>query len=249
MSKNGYIGYLENQVEHLTNKVDELTKEKNEAIKHGEDYYRDYKELFRVHKELSEKFESVERRLKHLLESDFIATFDKVNLISKQYVREIEIADRIHDEWIKLKAMELGRRVSERTNEASKSMNDLAKATKEFASTLSVKGDDEESSVVLLPRACSVEDDNYPKGVKVLCTFHRWVDKEEIIITFKEGGSFYCEKVREIFNKTGNIINLDGCVAKSCRVTTTYGLVEYPDGTMKYVKPEKITFKKDVVSL
>lgn len=38
---------------------------------------------------------ALEKRLKHLLQSEFIATFDRVNVNTKEYVRDIRDADDI----------------------------------------------------------------------------------------------------------------------------------------------------------
>lgn len=49
-------------------------------------------------KELTEENENFEKRLRHLLQSDFIASFDEVNIKTKEYFRDISEADELMDE-------------------------------------------------------------------------------------------------------------------------------------------------------
>lgn len=95
-------------------------------------------------------------------------------------------------------------------------------------------------------RTCVVEEKECGKPFrKVFCAFHRWVDKEEIVISFRENANWsVVDYVRTKANE-GVILNPDNCVSKTCKISATFGLVEYPDGHMVYVKPENITFKEE----
>lgn len=49
-------------------------------------------------KEITEENENFKKRLRHLLQSDFIASFDEVNIKTKEYFRDISEADELMDE-------------------------------------------------------------------------------------------------------------------------------------------------------
>ena len=69
----------------------------NEPVKACRDLAEEQRQLSEWLKELKElrwKNEDILRRLKHLLESKYIAEFDKVDPITKEYIKDIRLADR-----------------------------------------------------------------------------------------------------------------------------------------------------------
>jgi len=71
--------------------------------------------------------------------------------------------------------------------------------------------------------------------------FHRWVESDKVIFEITNG--LTVNEVRHapnLFNNH-NIIHPPGSDVKT--IKSFYGLVEYEDGTMEKVDPEKIKFK------
>lgn len=82
-------------------------------------------------------------------------------------------------------------------------------------------------------RPCTVD------GIKAL--FHRWVESEKVILETK--CMMTVEAKKEIVSNFMENNFVDDPYAGIRTVKTFYGLVEYEDGTVEKVDPEKIIFK------
>lgn len=75
--------------------------------------------------------------------------------------------------------------------------------------------------------------------------FHRWIDKDEVLIKFS---TFLSEddiaEMLEIY-RTKSILPSNAGVEK---VKTTFAIVEYEDGTIDEVRPQQIRFADDKIN-
>lgn len=73
--------------------------------------------------------------------------------------------------------------------------------------------------------------------------FHRWMDADEAVITVsaKLDPRSYAKLTRDVSQRLLQSTPLPNCVDAQI-VRHTYGLIEYLDGTVEQVKPERIKF-------
>lgn len=71
--------------------------------------------------------------------------------------------------------------------------------------------------------------------------FHRWVESDKAL--FENVALMTYEMKAEQINQFNNFGMVDNMCTKLRVIKSFYGLVEYEDGTMEKVDPEKIKFK------
>lgn len=81
-------------------------------------------------------------------------------------------------------------------------------------------------------RLCLVDDQP--------ATFHRWVEEVKTLLRINCFVSLQeMAEIRRRFDETGVVQN--GCDTETVRVL--FALIEYPDGTVEKVKPERVRFQ------
>ena len=74
--------------------------------------------------------------------------------------------------------------------------------------------------------------------------FHRWIDKEQLIIKFSE--YLYKDTIMDIYRE----YRQSGLLPNSCKtekITMSFAIVEYEDGTVAEVEPLKIRFADEKI--
>lgn len=198
-----YINELETKLFKLNNELANVKEDNARLIREDKDWRNNYYTLS------NEKIK-LQNRLSHLLESNFIASFDDIDLISREYKRNISEADKINKEWGEYKHLSYRTKMTVNEVYGSRCINDLTEDMKNCKITCcSAEELKPAISEISTTRPCVVRKDGDWRFAK--CKFHRWVDLEKLTTT---GGS----------------------------VIETHALVEMPDGTMAYPKPEHIRF-------